>query len=516
TKIDMIDEEWLELVRDDVNEYISEGPFAGAPVVELSAVTEKGIPELIETIEELCKEITERPSAGLMRLAIDRVFTKAGFGTVVTGTLWGGTIRQGDTIELLPSRKQARVRSLQVHGEKREEAYAGERVAINLTGIEKEHVERGSWLSEPSAISESRRIDIRLTLLSEAPEISQRIRIHVHHGTAEVLARVKLLDRNILLPGESCYAQLDLEEPLSSLPGDRLILRFYSPTFTIGGGTVLDPKAARHKNRHIDEGISRLEALHSKDPKQVLLATMTKAGLAWHTIDIASCLQTNSAPAEKIASELTESGHLLQLADGYFYPANSMDSLKEKLEAWLKEYSDKWPMRLGSPKKEAAQYLLPKMEHKQQRLIFQHLETQDNFEQDEKSIKLKGWSPNLTDTQAKTIEAIQSLYGKTPLAPPTWAEISAELGIPAKEQSEYLLWLQSNGKLTRVSDDTHYTPEALEEAERILRSKAPEGYTLAQARDLLGISRKYAQKISEHFDQTKLTHRDGERRYWRP
>ena len=515
TKIDMVDDEWLELVREDVSDYLSGGPFGGAPIVEVSSVTGKGIPELLETICELCAQLPERSSAGVVRLAVDRVFTMSGFGTVVTGTLWGGVIKQGDTLELLPSRKQARVRSLQVHGEKREEAYAGERVAVNLTGIEKEFVERGSWLTTPGALKENWRVDIRLELLDEAPEMAQRARVHVHHGTTEVLARVKLLDRGSLPGGESCYAQLELEEPLSALPGDRLVLRFYSPMFTIGGGTVLDPSAARHRRRRLLEGLSRLEALHSGDPRQILLASMSKDGLPWQLADITSCMQTGAEEALALAEELTDDGRLLELSDGYYFPSESMSVLCEKLKKWLGDYFDRWPMRFGAPRKEAAQALFARMDQKQQRTIFLYMDGTGLFEQDEKSIWPAGWKPDISDEQAKVIDAVRELYARTPFSPPTWADAVAELGIPAKSQAAFLQWFISSGELVRLSDEILYTRGSLEEIERVLRAAFPDGYTLAEARDKLGVNRNSAQRVAEYFDLIKLTYWDRERHFWR-
>jgi len=515
SKIDAVDKEWLELIREDVLEYLSNASFGDTPIVEVSSVSGEGIPKLLETIEHLSKEIVQRPSTGLLRLAIDRVFTMSGFGTIVTGTIWGGVISQGDMVELMPSRKQARVRSLQVHGDKRDKAYAGERVAVNLTGIEKEFVERGNWLTAPDAMRENRRVDIRIELLDTAPEISQRTRVHVHHGTTELLARIKLLDQSTLSPGESCFAQLELEEPLSAMPGDRVILRFYSPMFTIGGGTVLDPTAVRHKRRHLDEELSRLEALHSGNPKQILLASMVKDAAPWKLSDIASALQSSTLEAENISDELNKSEQLLVLTDGYYFPVKSIDALINKLETFLSDYSSKWPMRFGAPKKEVAQVILSKMDSKQQRAIFQYIDELDNFSQDEKLIWQFGWKPILTDLQNQVINNLSEIYERTPLTPPTWTDVVTELDISPKEQGEYLQWLHRSEKLVRVADDIHYTPNALKEAESILRKHAPESYTLGEARDLLGISRKYAQKIGEYFDLIKLTYWDGEKHYWK-
>lgn len=514
TKIDIVDEQWLELVREDVGEFLKGSPLRDAPVLEISSVTGEGIPALLNAISELCDHIQERSSAGICRLAVDRAFTMSGFGTVATGTLWGGTIRQGDMLELLPAEKQARVRALQVHGEKRDEAFAGERVAVNLTGIEKTSVERGSWLAAPGALRESIRMDIRLELLPEAPEITQRTRVHVHHGTAEAIARVLLLDRDSLTSGESCFAQLELEKPLSALPGDRMILRFYSPMFTIGGGVVLDTAAIKYKRRFIEAELSRLSALYSGEPGQILLVSMAKDGKPWQMPQIASCLQISERDAESIVLKLVEEGRLLSLGDGMYFPAETAKRLQEKLASWLEAYFSRYPLRFGAPKKEISQNHFPKMDLKQQRAIFRYLDISGGFEQDETMIRLAGWKPVISPAGEKIIGGLRAIYMEKPFSPPLWTEAAAALNISEKDQGEYLQWFLRGGEMVRLSDNVVYLNSALKEAERILRSHFPEGFSLAEARDLLGTTRKYAQQIGEYYDLIKVTYWDGERHIW--
>ena len=248
--------------------------------------------------------------------------------------MWRGTIRTGQTVEVFPAELKARVRSLQVHGEKRSEASAGERVAVNLVGLEKSQVERGSWLSEPDALHNTFRLDVRLELLPSAPELEQRTRVHVHHGTEEVLARVNLLDRDTLLPGETCFAQLELESPLCPLAGDRVVLRFYSPVFTIGGGVVLDPDARKHK-RFSESVTERLDALMSNDPGQVLLASMDQDNSPWPVARGAACLDVDESEVRKIMDPLLESGELLSLSEGLYISRSSWERLCVSLRAWL-------------------------------------------------------------------------------------------------------------------------------------------------------------------------------------
>ena len=514
TKIDMIDNEWLQLVREDVSEFLQGSPFCESPIVEISSVTGQGIPELLDVIEKFCETVKERPATGVCRLAVDRVFTMSGFGTVVTGTLWGGSIKQGDSLELLPARKQVRVRSLQVHGEKQDEAFAGQRVAVNLANVEKEFAERGSWLATPGALRESRRVDIRLSLLDGAPKMAQHTRVRVHHGTTEVLARVKLLDADVLLPGESCFVQLELEEPLSTLAGDRVVLRHYSPMFTIGGGTVLEPGATRHKGRVLEDSVARLEALHSGDNKQMLIAAWAKKVRFWELSDIVSALQISDEEARQLTEKMVADNDLLAITDKYFYPKNLADRLCEKLTNWLSEYFAQWPMRFGVAKSEVAQIHFPDMDQKQQRALFSYLDKTSLFEQDETSLWPAGWQPKLNEKQLRVVDAVRQLYAQSPFSPPPWSEAVSALKIP--DQGEILQWFLRSGEMVRVADNVVFMQSALNEAESILRAKSGSGgFTLAEARDFLETPRKFAQIIVEYFDLVKLTHWDGQKRFWR-
>ncbi|MBO4331216.1 MAG: selenocysteine-specific translation elongation factor, partial [Oscillospiraceae bacterium] len=515
TKIDLVDTEWLELVREDVEEFIKDSPLSGAEIVELSSVTGEGIPELLGAVERLCDTLPERPSGGICRLAVDRVFTMSGFGTVVTGTLWSGGIRQGDTLELLPAGKQVRVRSLQVHGEKRDEVFQGERVAVNLTGVEKNLVVRGSWLAEEGKLVNSLRMDIRLELLPEAPETAQRTRVHVHHGTAEALARVVLLDRDVLQPGESCFAQLELETPLAALAGDRVVLRFYSPMFTIGGGTVLDPTASKHRKRNLESDLARLSALSGGDPAEILTASMIKDGLPWQLRDAAECLRTDEKEAAALTEKLRESGRLTDIGDGYYIPTVSAEALKEKAAAWLADYFARFPMRFGAPKKEIAQTLFPRADTRQQRALLRYLADAGNTEQDDTMIRPAGWTPKLTPAQSALTERIREAYAASPFAPPGWNDVMAEVGISDREQGEYQQWFLRSGEMVRLSENVIYTREALDSVEKTLREHYPAGgFSLAEVRDLLGTPRRYVQQMIEYFDLIKLTYWDGEKHFW--
>lgn len=517
TKIDLVDEEWLELVREDVTEYLKDSPLKDAPVVEVSSVTGQGVDTLIRTIGELCVGIPPRSSAGVARLAIDRAFTMAGFGTVVTGTLWSGSIQVGDAMELLPAHKEVRVRTLQVHGEKREAVQAGERVAVNLPGVEKETAERGGWLMTPGAMEESRRIDVQLELLPDAPEMKNRARVHVHHGTAEALARVALLDRESLQPGESAFAQLELETPLAVLPEDRMIFRFYSPVVTIGGGVVLDAAASKHRRKRREEDLKRLEALQSGDPARILEAAMKKDARPRTLRHMGETLSLGEEETAALAEKLASEGVLCRLPDGYWMEASALAALMKDMTDWLTAYFQKYPLRFSVPKKEAAQVQFPRTEPKEQRALFQHLEAEGILLQDETGVRLPGWEPRPDERTRAWMDRLRVLFEETPLTPPRWSEAAAALNIPDREQSEIMNWFLRAGELVRLSDDVLLSHSALASAEETLRRGTGENsFTLAEARDLLGCPRKQAQLIMEYFDQQRLTRWDGEKRHWQP
>lgn len=515
TKCDAVEEEWLELVREDVHEFIAGSCLRNAPIIEVSALTGYGIPELQEALCAMCKEVAERSTKGACRLAVDRVFSQSGFGTVVTGTLWGGSISTGDSLEIYPSQTPVRVRSLQVHGDKRDTVYAGERVAINLSGVEKAQINRGNWLAAVGLMQQSHRIDVHLELLSSAPEMKQRTRVHVHHGTAEVLARVNLLDREVLLPGESCFAQLELEEPLSALPGDRVVLRFYSPLFTIGGGVVLDPVAVKHK-RFRSDILEYLEALHSGEPGKILCALMDRKISLWTAKDAAKQLHLPQQEAAEIVNRLVSDGNLQQLDNEYAISGTVLLRTMDKLSKIVAEYHQKWPMRFGMPKKELAQEIIPEFDQKQQKCFWGYVTSNGKYQQDEKNIWISDWEPVLSENQRKIISEVLALYDEARFSPPQWSDVVSELKISASEHSEILYYMIRSGLLLRISDDVYYTASSVEQAKIILRSCSPDGsYTLAEARDTLQTTRKYAQQLCDYLDASGATIWDGERHHWR-
>ncbi|NLC77525.1 MAG: selenocysteine-specific translation elongation factor, partial [Clostridia bacterium] len=278
TKKDLVEDDWLELVLEDIRETLRGSVLEESPIIPVSAVTGEGMERLKQALEQLVAETPAKSAAGKVRLPIDRVFSITGFGTVVTGTLWTGTIKVGDTLELQPEGLQVRVRTLQVHGQKVEVAKAGQRVAVNLAGIETGELSRGSTLLTPGTLVPSYRIDLQLHLLAKAPAMENRQRVRIHLGTGEVLGRVVLLDREELSPGDTAFAQLQLEEALVAEKKDRLVIRSYSPMHTIAGGLVIDPAAPRHR-RFEEKVLQTLATRLEGTPAELALEALVRVGL---------------------------------------------------------------------------------------------------------------------------------------------------------------------------------------------------------------------------------------------
>ena len=279
TKCDLAEEDWIDIVEEEIREEVAGTFLEEAPFCRVSAVTGEGIPDLVDTIRQAVAALTPKDADGPMRLPVDRHFTVAGFGTVVTGTLLSGSVRAGDTVEVLPPGRQVRVREVQVHGRKEEQGFAGQRVALNLAGLDRELIQRGSVVGTPGIFEQTERMDVRLTLLPDAPRpLKFRDPVHFYLGTARVVGIVALLDRDLLEPGESAIVQIHLDRPLVAHRQDRFIIRSYSPMTTIGGGTVIDPSPVKHR-RFRKEVMAALAELESGE-KSFLLQKLSAQGCA--------------------------------------------------------------------------------------------------------------------------------------------------------------------------------------------------------------------------------------------
>jgi selenocysteine-specific elongation factor len=512
TKSDLVDPEWISLVSDDVARLLVGTSIEGAPIVPVSARTGAGLDALREALDTVSGEAPARQANLPMRLPVDRVFTIAGAGTVVTGTMWSGKVRRDDPVEVLPSGKAGRIRGVQVHSEPVESASAGQRVALNVAGLDKDEISRGDIVAAPGTLSVTDRFDAYFTYLAgnEKP-LASGARVHVHHGTREVLGRVLLTDDvHELLPGTSAYAQVRLEEPLAPRYDDRFIVRSFSPVFTIGGGVVLDALPPRRTTLRPHER-ELLDALRAHDLSSAATGLLASRAVPMTSAQVASAL---GVPRAGVADELNRADleRLKVGADTYLITREGLERLFDTIEVELLRHHDEHPKATGI----AAGALRDLVDRRVPPRVFDavlELAANHGF------VRLTGGEvrhPQAAaaalaeeDTALATLLPLLDAQG---LATGTVAELAAAAGVDAGVARKALTKLVAAHSVVRLGPDLHFSAPAVVAArERIVDYLKANGTMLAKdARDVLGTSRKYAVPLLEYFDAQGLTKRDGD------
>jgi selenocysteine-specific elongation factor len=506
TKRDLVEPEWLELVADEVGETLRGTALQGAAILPVSSLSGEGLPELLRTMAERLKEVPERMDRGQPRLPIDRVFTLAGFGTVVTGTLLDGSLRLGDDVEILPRRRRSRVRGLQTHNRKVEAAPPGGRTAVNLAGLTLEDVRRGDVVAYPGQLKPTRAVDVKLRLIPDALRgLENNDEVDLFAGAAEALAKVTLLEGKELRPGEEGWVRLRLREPLALAKGDKFILRLPSPSATIGGGEVADT-APRLHHRFRGQSLDWLRSLEAGSPDQILLQALAGD----QPVERAAALKKSSLEprqAQDSLDRLLESGQALAL-DTHLISAGAWQSLTARVLRDVNDYHRRFPLRPGIPKEELKNRLGLSLKLFNAALAEWTggglLADRGAFVADARfEIQL---GPEL---QRKLDSALDAMRQK-PFSPPS----ESELGL----SSEELAVLLSQGQLTRVSESVVFDSAAYRQMlEGTIEHLGQQGkITLAEFRDLFDTSRKYAQAFLEHLDERKVTRRTGDERVLGP
>ncbi|GAW29717.1 MULTISPECIES: selenocysteine-specific translation elongation factor [unclassified Carboxydocella] len=518
TKADLVETEWLDLIREEVEEVLKDSVLAGAPVIAVSAMTGQGIPELIAVLEKLVSDIEERPATGQARLPIDRVFTITGFGTVVTGTLISGRLQMGQEVVLLPSGKQSRIRSLQVHGKRVEEARAGQRVAVNLHGLEINEVDKGEVLTVPGAFVPTYRLDVELEVLptvEKALQHGQRLRFYL--GTSEVFCRLRLLDREELEAGTRAPVQLVLEQPVVAAKRDRFIVRTYSPMHTVAGGQIIDAHPPRH--RRYQEGLNEqlLQKLKG-EPDELLLNVMkstSSALLTWEElIKKAQLSQEEGQAAQQV---LLGRGDALEISvekQKYGIARDIYLLWLDTVKQILQKYHQQYPLRRGFSKEELRGKLNLNLSNKEFTALLNMWQQDGELQILEQDVALKDFQPEAKGKLAEAVAQAETAFLKGKFQPPSWAEVAEKLPVSPQQQEEVLLFLQQQGRLIKISDDLYFHSRALKEAKDILLEllEKHQEITLAQFRDALNSSRKYMVPLMEYFDRQRVTRRIGDLR----
>jgi selenocysteine-specific elongation factor len=515
TKTDLVDEEWLELVIEDIRDFVRGTFLETAPIVPVSSVTGDGMSEFIKTLDELSAQLPNRPPSSLFRLPVDRVFTMKGFGTVITGTLISGEVQVGDMVMLYPSGITSKVRGIQVHNHSVNKAEAGMRTAINFQGLEKASVYRGDVLSSPGALKPSYMVDVWLDYLgSNKKPIKNRTRIRFHTGTSEVLGILILLDKDELLPGESAMAQLRIDSPLALIKDDRFVIRSYSPVRTIGGGNILNPIPQKHK-RFKSEVIEGLKGLMDQGPESIISYHIYKSGYQGIVFsDLKIMTGLHEKQLQNIMQDLMskQTVILVDRENRTYIHQNSFHTLKQEISTFLGAYHQANPLKIGMPKEELRSKFPGLQLSKLFNLTLNQMIKDKNIVVEENTVRLASHKVSLGVDQANIRERILDAYRKNGLTPPYAKELSNTLNLDQSRVKDVLMLLVDEGMIVKVKKDLYFYTKAVQELQKKLVDflVSHEEMTTPQFKEMTSVSRKYLIPLIEYFDAQNVTIRIGD------
>ncbi|HKT37853.1 MAG TPA: selenocysteine-specific translation elongation factor [Ktedonobacterales bacterium] len=529
TKCDLVDDEWLALVREDIAERLAPTTLASSPIIPCSSVTRQGLPELLAALDQAVDAAPMRRDLGRPRLPVDRVFSMAGFGTVVTGTLQEGSLHIGQEVEVQPRGLRARIRGLQAHRHPIDDAEPGGRLAVNLTGTARADLGRGDVVTLPGMFQPTTALDVRLDLLASAPRaLAHNAEVEVYLGAAEVQARVALFEDDELETGATGWAQIRMAQPLVAARGDRFIVRIPSPSLTIGGGVVVDPHPRRYR-RHNAAVLGWLATLADGAPEDIVLAmlrgqpgiarssSMQVARLGYYggreLADLARLVSMPTLDVETALSALVERGDAVSAGSLYF-AADQWRRLSDDALQLVREYHRRYPLRAGIPREEwrSRLRLTPREAAEAQARMVSIGTLAETHGGRGVFVCAPGHVPQLTPQQQQAVDALLARFHHEPFAPPTRPEVEETLG------AEVTALLVEQGVLVRLNDAVLLERSAYVEALRrmVEHLRTHESLTVADARDLLGTTRKYMLALFEHTDERRYTVRRGDDRILGP
>jgi len=520
TKIDAVDEEMVELAEADVREFLETTRYADIPIVPVSGITGAGLDRLLSALEAAGGRVSARSIYPAVRMPIDRVFTLRGIGTVATGTLWAGEVTSDEVVSILPAlgpaaeHEEVRIRSIQVHDRPAERAVGGQRVALNLTGLERREVRRGQWVVKGPHVRPAYLVDARVTLLSEAPPLERVSRLRVDHGTQEVLAKLVLADRERLEPGESAYAQLRFEELVLMYPGDHFIVRGLTPVTTIGGGVAVDPAPHKHGTAsHFAERLAVLEKGTGQEIVRLLLEEAFPRSLNRRELERSPYLwkhEGRGAVGRVLAAEAD--GGAVEVEQGRLFHRGRLEALEEQLrqECAAKAAADPSDpyLSLGELRSRiAGGREWPALEAAVQRLV-----DRGELVRSEHGLRSAEATGVLEGEEARVAESALLRMAVAGANTPTVADLSAALKVDRAAMVHVLKALERNGRVVRVGEDLYYDIGNLAALLATIADAMQERgqISLAEVRDLLGTTRRYAQALLEHMDSEGMTLRVGD------
>jgi selenocysteine-specific elongation factor len=516
TKADLAEPEWRELVQEDVRSFLAGTFLAGAPILQVSAKTGEGLPALRETLADLARAVPARGLDATFRLPIDRVFTIRGFGTVVTGTVAAGRLALDERVEVYPRELQAKVRGIQTHGQPVPTAVAGQRAAVNLQGVERAAIERGDVLSLPGLLQPTYMLDATCELLPDAPApLRTRQRVRFHIGTSEVMARVHLAEGATLEPGQTGHVQLRLEAPVVALPGDRYVIRRYSPMVTIGGGELLD--VAPRKARRSAARAGPLGTLETSEAVAILEAHIERVGGGGiRTPELRARTPFGPETLQALLQDLVARGRVFIVDREWYVHAGAAERLRQAAEAALAAFHAREPLKAGMSKEEL-RTRLGGLEERVFLALLDRFAAAGVLVVDRDKVRRAGHAVRLTPQQQATSDRIEAEFRAAGVAPPTLDEAFAKVGVSGPAAQAIAQLLVDGRRLVRIREGLYFHAEPLQDAvsrvSAFLRER--QAITPQEIKDLLGISRKYAIPLLEWLDAQRLTVRVGDKRVLR-
>jgi selenocysteine-specific elongation factor len=518
TKSDLADKETVELVRSETEELAAGSFLESSVIIPASAKTGKGLDSLRSTLAEAAERIGGREKDIVARLAIDRSFTKKGFGTVVTGTLASGELNEGDELDLLPEGRTVRVRGLQTHGRSVKTATAGNRVAVNLAGIDHDEIARGMLLAEKGVLQPTLVFDAEIEVLENAKPLRSRQRVRVHIGAAEILARVSVIsETNEIGEGAKGHIQLRLESPVTTIIGERFVIRSYSPQMTIAGGVVLEPFPIRHKRKNFTE-VSRClsEVAEARNDRDVLLRTIVDhAGV--NAIEAEAVRAKTGWKAEAMSPAIRANGDSIDSYGDHLFTRAALNEVKTAVLQRIEAFHKREPLAAGIGRETLRKTIPGSAAFAVIDAAIEELSHNGKIKVDGDNISAAGRDTELNPEEAKAKQQFAEIYSSAKLEPPKLNDVLAEERTlsPAKARQVFQLLLDS-GEIVKVSDEFYFSASAIDALKQQLMQYADKSsdrkIDVAKFKDLAGVSRKYAIPLLEYFDHEKVTVRSGDAR----
>ncbi len=515
TKYDLVDEEWLELVKEDIKEDLKDTFLENAPMIEVSSVTKYGIDNLVEAIVKLTQtDVEERDISTIPRLPIDRSFSISGFGTVITGTLISGTIKKGEEVEIFPVNKISKIRNIQVHSKDEDYAYAGQRTAINLSNVKKNEIYRGCVIAPVNSMRNTMMLDVKINLLKNSRRIVEnRSRLHLYTGTSEILCRVVLLDRDDLSPGESCYAQLRLEEEIAVRRGDKFIIRFYSPMETIGGGEIIEPVPT--KKKRFDENLIEELKVKEKGSNTDVIEKIVKENskIIPSVSELAKITALSEDEIKRNIEILEEQDKITVFRlknDVYTYHKDYERDFENKLDKYLYVFHEENKYKKGVKKSEIKSKFFSKIKQPVFDSLIQSIEDRGIIKLDGEFISLSYFKINYDDNYINAEQKVLDILNSAKFDFKKPDELNS-MSFKNIKTEDLLSLMMSDKKIIKISDECITSQEMYHKAKDILIQFIKENskITAGEYRDLLSTNRKNAIILLEHFDLFRVTKRSG-------